>query len=178
MARVAEKTNPKLWDKVKDEVTRSSKGGKAGQWSARKAQIAVQRYKQKGGGFRGRKSNENSLEQWQDEDWGTKSGQKSQETGERYLPKKARDALTDKEYKRTSDKKRRDSRKGKQFSGQPRDIAAKTAKYRHDASAGSSAPTKAELYEIARKRDLPGRSRMTKAELQNALHETYTRFQA
>jgi hypothetical protein len=31
----------------------SDKGGKAGQWSARKAQLAVQAYKKAGGGYGG-----------------------------------------------------------------------------------------------------------------------------
>ena len=34
----------------------SSKGGKAGQWSARKAQLLAQRYKAAGGGYTGGKS--------------------------------------------------------------------------------------------------------------------------
>ena len=45
----AKKNYPKLWEKVKREVTASEKGGKAGQWSARKAQLAVQLYKKRGG---------------------------------------------------------------------------------------------------------------------------------
>ena len=39
MAATAKKTNPKLWDRVKAKVTRGTKGGKAGQWSARKADM-------------------------------------------------------------------------------------------------------------------------------------------
>jgi len=77
-----------------------------------------------------------SLDKWTWEDWGTKSGkpstQGSQATGERYLPRKAREALTDKEYARTSAKKRRDMKQGKQFSQQPDDIEEKTAKYRSE----------------------------------------------
>ena len=71
-----------------------------------------------------------SLDDWNDEDWKTKSGKPSGETGERFLPTKAIESLTDKEYKETSDKKRKDSKKGKQFSEQPKSIAEKTAKYR------------------------------------------------
>ena len=60
----------------------------------------------------------------QREDWGTKSGKNSQQkakdaTGERYLPKKKRDGMSDKEYARTSAKKRADTAKGKQYSKQP-----------------------------------------------------------
>ena len=71
-----------------------------------------------------------SLDDWNDEDWKTKSGKPSGETGERFLPTKAIESLTDKEYKETSDKKRKDSKKGKQFSEQPKSIADKVAKYR------------------------------------------------
>lgn len=71
-----------------------------------------------------------SLDDWNDEDWKTKSGKPSGETGERFLPTKAIESLTDKEYKETSDKKRKDSKNGKQFSEQPKSIAEKTAKYR------------------------------------------------
>ena len=31
MAKTAKKTDPKLWERVKDEVTQSDKGGRAGQ---------------------------------------------------------------------------------------------------------------------------------------------------
>ncbi|WP_262298967.1 hypothetical protein [Microvirga sesbaniae] len=167
MAGTAKKTNPRLWETVKAKVTRGAKGGKPGQWSARKAQMAVAEYKNEGGGYEGRKSADNHLQQWQDEDWGTKSGKTSGETGERYLPAKSRKALSDSEYQRSSDKKRADTRKGKQFSKQPRDVARKAAAAR--TSTGKAATTKAQLMERARKRDIPGRSRMSKAELERAL---------
>ncbi len=75
-----------------------------------------------------------SLDSWTKEDWGTKSGKNSTQgkgaTGERYLPRKAREALSEKEYARTSAKKRAAARKGQQHSKQPEDVAKKTAKYR------------------------------------------------
>jgi len=116
MASSAERSDPALWEKVKHEVTAGDKGGNAGEWSARKAQLAVQRYKAEGGGYKGRKSADNHLAQWTREEWGTKSGEASKATGERYLPQHARDALTDKEYARSTTKKRADTAKGKQFS--------------------------------------------------------------
>lgn len=130
MAGTARRTDPELWETVKAEVTAGEKGGHAGQWSARKAQFAVQEYKRRGGGYEGGKKKDNSLKQWTDEDWGTKSGKKSTETGERYLPKEARELLSSKEYERTTAKKRKDTSKGKQFSDQPEDVAKKTAKHR------------------------------------------------
>ena len=90
-------------------------------------------------------------------------------SGERYLPKRAREALSDEEYRATSDKKRRDLQRGRQHSRQPRRIAEKTARYRDGGTGERREPTKADLYEEARRRDLPGRSRMSKAELAHAL---------
>ena len=51
-----------------------------GSGRARKAQMAVQEYKKEGGGYVGPKSEDNSLVKWTEEDWGTKSGEKSTET--------------------------------------------------------------------------------------------------
>ena len=76
------------------------------------------------------KKPQESLKKWSDQDWGTKSGKKSSDTGERYLPKKAREALSDSEYAATSAKKRKDKAAGKQHSAQPKKIAEKTAKFR------------------------------------------------
>ncbi len=55
MSKTAEKADPKLWEKVKEEVEAGDKGGKPGQWSARKAQLAVHEYKEEGGGYKGEK---------------------------------------------------------------------------------------------------------------------------
>jgi hypothetical protein len=82
MSSTAEKTDPQLWDQVKQDVTDGDKGGKPGQWSARKAQYAVQEYKKRGGGYEGRKSADNPLRDWAREDWGTESGKPSGEAGE------------------------------------------------------------------------------------------------
>ena len=81
-----------------------------------------------------KQDSQKSLSRWTSEEWGTKSGknstQGSKATGERYLPKKARESLSDKEYARTTAKKRASMRKGKQHSKQPDDIAKKTARHR------------------------------------------------
>ena len=126
--------------------------------------MAVNEYKHEGGGYQGEKSPDNHLVEWQREDWGTKSGKESGKTGERYLPKKAREALSDDEYKRTTAKKRADGAKGKQFSAQPKDVAKKTAPYR------GGGHTKAELMKQAASKGVRGRSRMSKPELERALH--------
>lgn len=82
-----------------------------------------------------KKASQKSLDNWTREKWGTKSGKPSLKTGERYLPKAAREALTDEEYARTSRKKRKGMKSGKQFVKQPKKIAEKTARYRSRKSA-------------------------------------------
>ena len=113
-------TNAALRERLKKKIMAGSKGGKPGQWSARKAQLLAQEYKAQGGGYKGPKTaKQKSLSKWTKEEWGTKSGkpstQGSQATGERYLPKKAIKKLSAAEYKATSDKKRRGTKAGKQF---------------------------------------------------------------
>ena len=76
------------------------------------------------------KKSQQSLKDWSKQDWGTKSGKKSSETGERYLPKAARESLSDSEYAATTAAKRKDKAAGKQHSKQPKKIAEKTAKFR------------------------------------------------
>ena len=128
-------TDEAKWKRVVASVKAGDKGGNPGQWSARKAQLATQRYKKSGGGYRGPKTEaQQSLSKWTKEEWGTKSGkpstQGSKATGERYLPKKARQALTSQEYAATTKAKREGTSKGKQFVRQPKTIAQKTARFR------------------------------------------------
>ena len=129
------RTDEAKWKRIVAAVKAGSKGGKPGQWSARKAQLATQLYKKSGGSYSGPKTKaQKSLSKWTKEKWGTKSGKNSTQgkkaTGERYLPKKARESLSKKEYAKTSAKKRRDTKAGKQFSSQPKKIAKKTARHR------------------------------------------------
>ena len=175
MSGTAKKTDPKLWDKVKTQVTKSNKGGKPGQWSARKAQMATAEYKKEGGGYAGKKADDNHLKQWTEEEWGTKSGKASGKTGERYLPKKARESLTDTEYAASTAKKRADTAKGKQFSKQPKAAAEKAAAARTESKGDTKGgakggTTKAELMRRAKAQNVPGRSRMSKAQLEHAVH--------
>lgn len=113
-------SKPGLRKRIVAEVKASSKGGKPGQWSARKAQLAAQKYEKAGGGYSGPKTKpQGSLSKWTKEEWGTKSGRPSVQgrnaSGERYLPKKAISSLSSKQYEATSDKKRAGIRQGKQF---------------------------------------------------------------
>lgn len=128
-------TKASLRERLKNQIMAGSKGGNPGQWSARKAQLLAQAYKKAGGGYSGAKTTkQKSLSKWTKEDWGTKSGKPSTQgakaTGERYLPKKARAALSSTEYAKTTAAKRTGTSAGKQFVKQPKSIAKKTAKYR------------------------------------------------
>ena len=76
------------------------------------------------------KKSQKSLKAWTKQKWRTKSGKKSSETGERYLPEKAIKSLSSAEYAATTKKKREDTKKGKQHSKQPKKIAKKTRSYR------------------------------------------------
>ena len=80
------------------------------------------------------KKSQRSLVAWTKQKWRTKSvkpsTQGSKATGERYLPEKAIKALSPSEYAASSAAKRKATRRGKQFSKQPRKIAKKTSSFR------------------------------------------------
>jgi hypothetical protein len=76
------------------------------------------------------KPSQKSLKSWSKQKWRTKSGKPSSKTGERYLPTKAIKSLSSSEYAATTRKKREDTKKGKQFSRQPKTVAKKTRSYR------------------------------------------------
>lgn len=76
------------------------------------------------------KASQKSLKDWTDQKWTTKSGKRSSDTGERYLPAAAVKSLSPAEYAATTRAKRAGKAAGKQFVAQPKKIAAKTAKYR------------------------------------------------
>jgi hypothetical protein len=125
------RSNPALWEKSKSEA-KAKMGGKH---SARAMQLAGKIYKEKGGTYSGVKTKaQKDLSKWTEESWGTKSGKPSTQgpkaTGERYLPKKARDSLSSKEYAATTKAKREGTKKGKQFVAQPKKIADKTSRFR------------------------------------------------
>lgn len=160
----AKKTDPGLWEEVKEEFMQSDKGGDPGQWSARKAQLAVQEYKKRGGGYEddGPDQEDTDLHKWTEEDWGTKSGDTSENTGERYLPKKVRMLLTEDEYARSTQKKKDGD---KQFVDQPDDVKDKVSYIKENG------PTKDMLMERAQDLGIEGRSSMDKDELLDAIEE-------
>ncbi|MCA8880189.1 MAG: Rho termination factor N-terminal domain-containing protein [Rhodobacteraceae bacterium] len=164
MANAAKRTDPVLWDEVKEEITRGARGGRPGQWSARKAQMAVQEYKRRGGGYEedGLAQDETDLHRWTGEDWGTRSGAESGLTGERYLPRSIRMLLTEDEYRRSTRAKRRGTA---QAAAQPEDVRAKIARLR------ASGPTRVILMERAADLGIAGRDRMDKAALLQAIED-------
>jgi len=122
--------DPALWERIKKKVMADDLGGRPGEWSAIKAMIASKKYREAGGTYKGPRDDTKGLLKWMKEDWTTKSGKPSLETGERFLPRKAIEALTPAQYAKTSRAKRRATKEGKQFSKQPEDIAELVKKFR------------------------------------------------
>ena len=124
----ATKTKPKLWKRIVSSVKSGSKGGRPGQWSARKAQIATARYKKAGGGYRGKKSSSNKLSKWSKQKWDYVSkGDKKIPRAKRgrYLPESVRKSLSKSEKAATNRAKRAASRKGKQRAKYSKKVARK-----------------------------------------------------
>jgi hypothetical protein len=76
------------------------------------------------------KAPQKSLKDWTAQKWRTKSGKRSSDTGERYLPEAAIKSLSPAEYAATTRAKRAGKAAGKQFVKQPPKVAAKTARHR------------------------------------------------
>lgn len=127
----SKKNNPGLWKRVVASVKASSKGGSAGQWSARKAQLAVQKYKKAGGGYSGAKSSNNSLSKWTKQDWGyiSKGDEKKPKTERgRYLPKSVRESLSPSQKAVENRRKRAATKAGKQKAPYTKSTASKVRK--------------------------------------------------
>ena len=113
-------THPGLREEIKEEIKASGKGGKKGQWSARKSQLLTQEYEKRGGGYKGEKGqSQKNLQKWTGEEWQTKEGDADarQDDGEtkRYLPKKAWENMSEEEKEETERKKREGSKEGQQY---------------------------------------------------------------
>ena len=122
------RTDEAKWKRIVASVKAGSKGGKPGQWSARKAQLATLRYKKSGGGYSGPKTKaQQSLSKWTKEKWRTSDGKPAERKGgtTRYLPDAAWKRLSAAEKAATNRAKKAGSRKGKQFV--PNTKAAKAA---------------------------------------------------
>ena len=117
--KTAAYTKPELREKLKDKIQAGDKGGRPGQWSARKAQLLATEYKKEGGDYKegGKSEGQKHLQSWTKEKWQTADGKQAIQgkTTSRYLPKKAWDKLSPTEKKATDAKKKTGSRAGKQF---------------------------------------------------------------
>lgn len=166
-------TKPDMRKKLKEEIKESDKGGKKGQWSARKSQLLVQEYKKKGGDYKkDKKDNQaKSLDEWTKQDWQTSSGKdRARKDGKtkRYLPKKVWDQLSNEEKEEAERKKEKASKKGNQYVAWTSAIkrAFREAGYSEDGSRLS----KKDLEKKARKLGIEGRSKMSKDELKKAIN--------
>jgi hypothetical protein len=111
-------TKPELREKIKNRIMAGDKGGRPGQWSARKAQLLAIEYRKAGGGYRGKPSKkQNSLKKWTKERWTTADGKPAYRNGKmtRYLPAKAWSRLTPEQRKATIAKKLEGDKTGRQF---------------------------------------------------------------
>ncbi|MDF2578346.1 MAG: hypothetical protein K0S74_1830 [Chlamydiales bacterium] len=117
-------THPQLREKLKEEIKQGDKGGRPGQWSARKSQLLVREYEKQGGGYKHsgeRTAAQKSLKQWSEEDWQTADQTvaiKDDKTV-RYLPREVWEQLSEKEKELTNQLKVSGSRKGAQHIDNP-----------------------------------------------------------
>ena len=123
-------TKPELRERIKTRVQAGDKGGRPGQWSARKAQLVASEYEKEGGDYKkgSRTTGQKHLEAWTEEKWQTADGKPAIQgkTTSRYLPKKAWEKLTPAEKQATDAKKKTVSKTGKQ--NVPNTAAAKKAR--------------------------------------------------
>ena len=107
------RSNPELWNRIKNKWIRSNKAGAPNKISARKMQLAVQEYKRKGGRYIGGSRKKSSLAKWTRED----CGYIGKPRRSRYLPAKVRKILTSREKR--IENRRKGSRLGKRVSYSP-----------------------------------------------------------
>ena len=172
-------TKPKLRKEIKEDLQSSDKGGKPGQWSARKSQMLVQEYEKKGGGYtsKSKDSEAKSLERWTDQDWQTIDGEADARDGrttQRYLPKAVWAKLSAEERREAERTKTTRSRAGKQHV--PWTDAIKRAFDELEgggptsgSSVGDDGESREQLYAQAKELGISGRSKMTKAQLREAI---------
>jgi hypothetical protein len=165
-------THPELRAAIKEELQRSSKGGRPGQWSARKSQLLVKEYERRGGGYRegANRDEARSLHAWTEQEWQTRDGQAKARRGKRmkrYLPKEAWERLSPEERARAERTKGRADRRGAQRAAWPGSVQGVMREL--DRETHRDAETKSDLYVRAKELGVPGRSRMTKDQLRRAI---------
>jgi cell pole-organizing protein PopZ len=171
-------TKPELRERLKEEIKNSDKGGKPGQWSARKSQFLVQEYEKKGGDYKKshKDASARSLEAWTEQDWQTiegDAGARKDNKTKRYLPRKVWEQLNEQEKKEAEKTKTSASRDGKQYV--PWTPAIKKAFEKANIatdklSVEDDEPSRDEIYEKAKSLDIAGRSKMSEQELRKAVN--------
>jgi hypothetical protein len=170
-------TKPDLRRQIKESLKESDKGGKPGQWSARKSQRLVQEYEKQGGGYKQDQKDDaaKSLEAWTEQNWQTLEGDeeaRGDRITKRYLPKEVWENLSAAEQCEAEQTKEAGSQSGEQYVSWTPAIkrAMAAAGYGPDGHGRHhDAPTKQALYEDAQALDIEGRSHMNKAELKEAV---------
>lgn len=100
-------TEPELRARLKEEIKAGGRGGKPGQWSARKSQLLTSEYEKQGGGYRHpgeRTDSQRHLEEWTRQEWRTADGgteARGEDGTARYLPDAAWELLTPAERRAT-----------------------------------------------------------------------------
>jgi hypothetical protein len=105
-------TEPELRARLKEEIKAGDRGGRPGQWSARKSQLLTAEYEAQGGGYvheGERTPSQEHLSQWSAQDWHTADGDARARDGDgtaRYLPDAAWELLSEEEKQATDREKR------------------------------------------------------------------------
>ena len=100
-------TEPELRARLKEEIKAGDRGGRPGQWSARKSQLLTAEYESHGGGYRHegeRTASQQHLAEWTRQDWHTADGgtdARGDGGTERYLPDAAWQLLSPEEQRAT-----------------------------------------------------------------------------
>lgn len=165
-------TKPELRRKIKQEIMESDKGGKPGQWSARKSQLLVQEYEKRGGGYQGEKDEAaRSLEEWTEQNWQTQEedgkARKNNKT-KRYLPQEVWERLSEEEKQEVEENKQSASQQGEQYAEWTTAVKRVMGEIQQS---DESQLTKRELYQKAQELEIEGRSKMDKSQLYEAIEE-------
>ena len=169
-------TKPDLRRRLKEEIIEGDKGGEPKEWSARKAQLLVQRYEAEGGGYKDDEKDEDakSLKNWSDQNWQTHSGDAAADKDDgmhRYLPRDAWALLKKEDQKQAQNVKLSEDAKGKQFASWSTPVQNVMTEL--GIVDGGDELTKEYLYERATELDIDGRSNMNRDELKEAILEAY-----